>query len=137
MSAHAASKEIVQLIALKENDPQIEQKRLRNGDLLIRNAIGDSLTLTNGMQISLRQGYFTLTAASDVTVERGKNGMTCIIFANGDEVKFDDKGIHSLKRGMLLFQFTRKEAFDHSASISGALHSASVSVMATTQICVT
>lgn len=109
MATNVSAKELVQLVSIKEDDPHVEQKRLRNGDVLIRNAMGESLLLSNGAQIMLRPGYFSLNAAQEVTIERGKNGHTTLIFSNGDELKFNDEGIQSLKRELLFFQFSRKD----------------------------
>jgi hypothetical protein len=111
MAGSPSAKELVQLMAIGEDETVIEQKRLCNGDFLIRNALGESLTLSNGMRILIRPGYFSLSVACEVTVERSRSGMTTLMFANGDELKFDNEGIQLLRREMIVFQFVRQRAF--------------------------
>lgn len=108
MAENNSAKELVQLLLIKEDDTKLEQKRLRNGDILMRNAIGESILLNNGVQIMLRPGYFSLNSPQEITIQRRKDGGTTLTFTSGDELTFNDEGIQTLKRGLLQFQFVRK-----------------------------
>lgn len=109
MDSNIYGKELVQLLHIAEDDPFIERKRLRNGDIIVRNAIGESLTLVNGVQILIRNGYFSISSAQELTVERRKDGSTSLRFSSGDELIFNDDGIQSLKREMFIFLFRRNK----------------------------
>lgn len=100
--------EIVHLSFISQDETAIDKQRLRTGDRLIRSAIGESVLLTNGIQVMVRPGYFSLSAANGVTIERRKDGITCLIFANGDELRFNDIGIQSLQRDRIIFNFVHE-----------------------------
>ena len=128
MAANVSAKELVQLRVINENDTLLEQKRLRNGDMLMRNAIGESVILNNGIQIMLRPGYFSLNSPQEVTIERRRDGSTALTFSSGDQLCFNDEGIQSLQRGMLVFQFVRKA--DEQLELSNAFSPAASSACA-------
>ncbi len=117
MATNISSKELVQLINIEKDETRIEQTKLRNGDILTRSAVGENVKLTNGVQIMVRPGYFSITSAPDLTVERHKDGSTVLLFPNGDELCFNDEGVQYLGRDCLLFRFIRKDAAEPKTEI--------------------
>lgn len=107
--------ELVQLAALV-SDETIDKTRLSNGDRLVRSVIGETLILTNGVQIMIRPGYFSLSSASGVSIEKRKDGTNVLTLSNGDEVAFSDQGIQSLTRAQHSYRFLREPKADKVAS---------------------
>lgn len=105
----SVKEETVELCSLVSDD-KIEKERLSNGDRLVRSCIGETLILTSGMQIMLRPGYFSLSSANGVSIEKTKDGMSILTLENGDELMFNDRGIQSLRRGSFCYQFLRQES---------------------------
>ena len=105
----APAEELIHLSYIAANGDEIEKIRLTSGDRLIRSAVGESLVFTNNVQVMIRPGYFSLSSANGVSIEKRKDGLTVIVFANGDQLSFNDEGIKSLLKGRLLFKFKHAE----------------------------
>jgi len=100
------TEELINLKFISEDHSEIEKLKLSSGDRLIRSAVGESIVFTNGVQVMIRPGYFSLSSANGVTIEKGKGGLTALIFANGEELNFNEEGIQSLRKGKQVLKFS-------------------------------